>query len=209
MGGLPRRRGPRRGLINLTFSANLVEKDAWCSAGSASRPAAASAASTAAREAPHARSAHARLRDDDTMRRLVVSGIPNSSLTREFDMPEAHAARTATANASEYARYGTTPSGTTAWVAPQLAHLTLLTLRDTHPPGTTSVREYEPWPVKLPGQPHLGQGTPPRLPPGPVLRSMEAAFRALGALEPRGPAGQSLTRPAPAAPPLLILIAKE
>ena len=52
-------------------------------------------------------------------------------------------------------------------------------------------------------------GTPPRLPPRPVLRSMEAAFRALGALEPRGPAGQSLTRPAPAAPPPLILIAKE
>lgn len=101
MEGPHREARPRRELLNLTFSANLVPNDSACMAGTAPIPAARSAASTADREAPHDSRAQTRLLALERMRRLVDSDIPKPLLTRAFDDPDAHAARTASANPSE------------------------------------------------------------------------------------------------------------
>jgi len=84
--------------------ANLVPKDSMWAAGTAPTPAAASAAATADRDAPHDSRAQARLLAPDRMRRLVDSDIPNLALTWRFDEPEAHSARTARTKPSEWAR---------------------------------------------------------------------------------------------------------
>ena len=70
-------------------------------AGTAPTPAAASDAATEALEAPHASSAQARLLESDTILLRVVSDMPNERLISAFDIPEAHAASTASTNASE------------------------------------------------------------------------------------------------------------
>lgn len=90
------------GLFNLTFSAKRVPNSARCMAGTAPTPADASAAATAALDAPHASSARTRLLESATMRLRVDSDMPNDHLTSEFDMPDAHAASTASTNDSEY-----------------------------------------------------------------------------------------------------------
>jgi len=90
------------GLFNLTFSPKRVPNAAMCIAGTAPTPADASAAATAAREAPHARSAHARLLESASMRLRVDSDMPNDDLTSAFDMPDAQAWSTASTNGSEY-----------------------------------------------------------------------------------------------------------
>ena len=90
------------GLFNLTFSAKRVPYAARCIAGTAPTPADARAAATAALEAPHASSAHARLLESATILLRVVSDIPNERLASAFDMPAAHAASTASTNSSEY-----------------------------------------------------------------------------------------------------------
>jgi len=89
------------GLFNLTFSAKRVPYAAACMAGTAPAPADARAAATAALDAPHASSAQARLLESARMRLRVVSDMPNELLTRAFDMPDAHAASTASTNSSE------------------------------------------------------------------------------------------------------------
>ena len=89
-------------MFNLTFSAKRVPKAARCMAGTAPTPADESAAATAAREAPHASSAHARLLESETIRLRVVSDMPNAFLTSAFDMPNAQARSTASTNGSEY-----------------------------------------------------------------------------------------------------------
>lgn len=89
-------------MFNLTCSAKRVPNAARCMAGTAPAPADASAAATAALDAPHARSAQARLLESASMRLRVVSDMPNDSLTSAFDAPDAHAASTASTNASEY-----------------------------------------------------------------------------------------------------------
>ena len=103
MEGPRQRRGPTGRGRSLTFSANLVPKEAACSAGTAPTPQAASAASTAALVAPQESRAQARLRDDERILRLVVSDMPKRPLTSALDAPEAHAASTARTNPSEWA----------------------------------------------------------------------------------------------------------
>ena len=72
-------------LFNLTPSAKRVPKAAACSAGTAPTPTEASAASTAALDAPQASSAQARLLAPASMRLRVVSDMPYARLTSAFD----------------------------------------------------------------------------------------------------------------------------